>query len=198
MLGLDAPHTTWDEEEFARRLMPLRAWRLGAARLLAAQLASELAGGHANLHRIIATLAGDLAPFALLEEPKPPEGFERLAELDRLIDELMARIAPHVPRDPASRALRRALLSLDYLNPASRAARFPTRNALRALEELRELQLHAALRRAYAETRLELAKINAKRLELGMEPIPLPGECDPGECRYCPARALCSMTAGPS
>jgi len=66
-MGL-APHSSWDEEGFrARLLMPLQAWRLGAARLLAAQAVSELRGGPARLHQLLAALAGDLAPFVSFE-----------------------------------------------------------------------------------------------------------------------------------
>lgn len=198
--GLDAPHRSWREEEFRKRLlMSLRAWRLGAARLLAAQLASELAGGRARMHEMVATLAADLAPFVSFEKPPPPAGLEELdKELDLLeqaLDELERRRNPSAPLDPASKALRRALRSLDYLN-LTRLTRLSAQRALKALEELRELQPTAAVRRAYAETWYELAKLNAKRVELGLEPRQLPAPpdelcADPGECRYCPLRGDC-------
>jgi len=199
--GLDAPHSSWREEEFRKRLlMSPRAWRLGAARLLAAQLASELAGGRAHLHEMVATLAADLAPFASFEKPPPPAGLEVLAELDdrieQALDELERRRDPSAPRDPASKALKRALLSLEYLNLTSRLTRLSANRALKALEELRELQPIAAVRRAYAETWYELARLNVKRVELGLEPRQLPAPpdepcADPGECRYCPLRGDC-------
>jgi hypothetical protein len=201
-LGLE-PHPDWDKEGFkARLLMPLRAWRSGAASLLAAQAVSELRGGPARLHQLLATLAGDLAPFASFKRRGAGETggelgwpFDELAErmerVERILEDLLKRVGRDL--DPVSRALRGALLALDRLNPSTLAGRSAARRAARALEELRELHPLPNTERMLRELYTELARLNAKRVELGLKPKPLPPlpeeEC--GWCPECPFRSGC-------
>jgi hypothetical protein len=198
-MGLE-PHPDWDEEGFrAKLLLPLRAWRLGAARLLAAQMASELRGAPARLPQLLELTAGDLAPFASLERRKaggelgwPFDGLaERLERIERILEELLKRVGREL--DPVSRALRSSLLALDHLNPSSLAGRSAARRAAEALEGLRELQVMANFERVLREAWFELARLNERRVELGLEPKPLPPlpeeEC--GWCPECPHRSWC-------
>jgi hypothetical protein len=199
-LGIDAPHLDWDEEGVkARLLLPLRAWRLGAARLLLLQAIAELRGGPARLHQLLELLAGDLAPFASFERRRPPppadppfaELFERMDRIERILEDLLKRMKPEL--DPVGWALHSSLAPLNCLDPSTFAGRFAAEKAAKALEALRELQFRARLRQVVRETYLELARLNARRVELGLEPKPLPPppeeEC--GWCPDCPFRSWC-------
>jgi hypothetical protein len=86
----------------------------------------------------------------------------------------------------AARVVREALLQLDPPQPA-------LERAAEALRELRELRPLPNAERMLRELYLELARLNARRVELGLEPRPLPPppeeEC--GWCPDCPFRGWC-------
>jgi hypothetical protein len=82
--------------------------------------------------------------------------------------------------------VREALLQLDPPPPA-------LEQAAEALEGLRELRVVTNFERMLRELHSELARLNAKRVELGLKPKPLPPlpgeEC--GWCPECPFRSWC-------
>ena len=107
-----------------------------------------------------------------------------MERIERILEDLLKRMGRDL--DPVGWALRGSLLALDHLNPSTLAGRSAAGRAARALEALRELQFRARLRQVVHETYLELARINARRVELGLKPKPLPPPSPGEECGWCP------------
>jgi hypothetical protein len=96
--------------------------------------------------------------------------------------------APSAKLEPeeAARVVREALLQLDPPPPA-------LEQTAEALEGLRELRVVTNFERMLRELYTELARLNAKRVELGLKPKPLPPlpEEACGWCPECPFRSRC-------
>jgi hypothetical protein len=135
---------------------------------------------------------GALQRVARARGPRPrrPSAGERLGcgsilDFLRLFAEDFAPSAELEPGE-AARVVREALLQLDPPQPA-------LEQAAEALEGLRALHPLLNAERMLRELYLELARLNARRVELGLEPryLPPPLEEECGWCPDCPFRGWC-------